>query len=192
MMMNKQRSSGILTVLATIAVTMLIISLILVLSLFFINYAFAQNSADCLPGFGLDPDSDGGCVPLPDQGGPEIIEEVPETGVGPEIIEEVPETGVGPEIIEEVPETGVGPEMGNELGKLGEGISGKLGGIEEAVVGDKSTLGLEPDILPLAGIIGAIGASVIAVYKVKHRNPKSKSDPSSINVNVITRGGIEE
>jgi hypothetical protein len=82
--------------------------------------------------------------------------------------------------------------MGNELGKLGEGISGKLGGIEEAVVGDKSTLGLEPDILPLAGIIGAIGASVIAVYKVKHRNPKSKSDPSSINVNVITRGGIEE
>src|SRR5918999_4696421 len=96
----------------------LIITLILVLSLFFITHSFAQSSGDCPPGFGLDPDPGGGCVPLPPEGG-------------------------GPEIIEDGPETGGGPEIGNELGKLGEGMSGKLGEIEEAVLGDKSTLGPE-------------------------------------------------
>ena len=147
----------------------LIITLIIVLSLFFITHSFAQSSGDCPPGFGLDPDPGGGCVPLPDQEAPGITEGEPGTEPGTEI-----------------------PGIFNEVEKLGKGMSGKLGEIEEAILGDKSTLGPEPDILPLAGIIGAIGVSVIAVYKIKHRNRKSKSDPSTVNVDVITRGGIEE
>jgi hypothetical protein len=79
-----------------------------------------------------------------------------------------------------------------ETTKTGEVIGGRLGEIEKAVVGDNPTLGSEMGLLSLAGIIGAIGAIVIAVYKVKHRNRKSKSYPSSVNVDVITHGGIEE
>jgi hypothetical protein len=76
--------------------------------------------------------------------------------------------------------------------KTGQGIGGKLGEIEKTLVSDNPTLVPELGLLPLAVIIGVIGAGLIGVYKVKHRNRKSKSYPSSINVDVITRGAIEE
>jgi hypothetical protein len=198
----------------------LIISLILVPSLFFIPDALAQSSADCPAGFGLDPDPGGGCVPLPPgEQQPDPVQNsvecptdqvldsngncVPEVQLGADIQESlvecptdqvldsngncVPEVQLGADIQESL----VAPIV-KEATKTGEVIGGRLGEIEKAVVGDNPTLGSEIGLLSLAGIISAIGAIVIAVYKVKHRNRKSKSYPSSVNVDVITHGGIEE
>jgi hypothetical protein len=169
----------------------LIISLILVPSLFFIPDALAQSSADCPAGFGLDPDPGGGCVPLPPgEQQPDPVQnsvECPTDQVLDSNGNCVPEVQLGADIQESL----VAPIV-KEATKTGEVIGGRLGEIEKAVVGDNPTLGSEIGLLSLAGIISAIGAIVIAVYKVKHRNRKSKSYPSSVNVDVITHGGIEE